>query len=272
MNTRKLGTIVGASGYVGKHLANALHRAGWDLYLPTRGDPALFSEDLGIVFYCAGLTANFRNLPFETVEAHVSHLAEILKRARFKSLIYLSSTRVYQGSERTSESEALLVCPSVSGDLYNLSKLMGESLCLNSGRDARIARLSNVYGNEMSSRNFLGDLISEARQTGQVRFRSSPSSSKDFVHIEDVVRALPELAMNPELAGITNVASGINISNRELAVAFEKFGVRCSFEPQAEEIVFPIIDTSKIKRVLKTSSSDLLNDLPILYQRNGECT
>ena len=270
MNTRQFGTIVGASGYIGKYLVNALHRAGWDLFLPDRDDPALFVEDLGVVFYCAGLTANFRNHPFETVDAHVSHLAELLKRARFQTLVYLSSTRVYQGSEKTSESEALLVSPTVPGDLYNLSKLLGESLCLNSGRDARIARLSNVYGDDMSSRNFLGELIAEAKRCGQICFRSAPTSSKDFVHIDDVVRALPELARNPELAGITNLASGVNISNFELAETFEKIGIRCSFKPEAEEIIFPVIDTNKIRRVLETKTSDLLNDLPILYQRNGD--
>jgi len=36
-----------------------------------------FRIDPGHVIYCIGLTADFRQKPFETIEAHVSKLAEV---------------------------------------------------------------------------------------------------------------------------------------------------------------------------------------------------
>ncbi len=77
-------------------------------------------------------------------------LRQVMAEARFERLIYLSSTRVYgSGGGDTPVHEAMpLMVDSHSGsDLYNLSKLMGESLCLHGSQGrAMVVRLSNVIG------------------------------------------------------------------------------------------------------------------------------
>ena len=88
-------TVIGAGGFIGGRLAAALRARGDSVYAPARGDEGLFDQDLGSVFYCAGLTGDFHVRPFETVEAHVGLLVQVLAKARFERLIYLSSTRVY---------------------------------------------------------------------------------------------------------------------------------------------------------------------------------
>ena len=55
------------------------------------------------MIYAIGVTADFRTRPFETMEAHVSVLCEILRDARLDSLTYLSSTRLYGGAASTGE-------------------------------------------------------------------------------------------------------------------------------------------------------------------------
>ena len=139
-------TLIGGHGFIGSHLLEELKKTHWDVLVSEKNDPRLLTEELGHVFYCAGLTADFRQRPFDTVHAHVSDVASILQKSAFKSLTYLSSTRVYSGAISTKEDAVLQVNPTDANDLYNLSKLMGESICLQSGKNVRVVRLSNVYG------------------------------------------------------------------------------------------------------------------------------
>src|SRR3990167_5761311 len=151
-------TVLGASGYIGSRLVAHLRAQGHTVWAPPRGDAEVFTRPLGHVMYCVGLTAAFRTRRFDTVDAHVGLLAEVLRRAQFDSLLYLSSTRVYMGAASTQEDAALSVRPGDPSYLYNLTKLTGESLCHACGRaGVRVARLSNVVGPGMDTAS--GNLV-----------------------------------------------------------------------------------------------------------------
>jgi nucleoside-diphosphate-sugar epimerase len=269
MSLKPQATLVGGHGFVGRHLDAHLRATGWTCEVIPRTDKEIPQRHLGHVFYCAGLTADFRERPFDTVEAHVSYLAQWLKFGEFDSLSYLSSTRVYANATSTSENASLLVNPEVAGDLYNLSKLMGESLCLQSGRSVRIARLSNVYGLRMPEQNFLAEILSAAARDKTVRFRSASESEKDYISVHDVVTALSRIALDGE-NGIFNLASGTNISNQMIADFLTKAGVVCEFEPDAPSIKFSRIDTQKIETKMGSRTCDLVRDLPSLLQHYRE--
>ena len=117
--------VFGAHGFIGRHLCGHLRSEGWEVLALGRGDDAWRGQPLGHIFYCVGLTADFRSHPFETIDAHVSFATEVLRQADFESFLYCSSTRVYAGCERAIETARLEVDPSDPSDLYNLSKLMG---------------------------------------------------------------------------------------------------------------------------------------------------
>ncbi len=257
-------TLIGGKGFVGRHLHQALRAEGWDSYVAERDDPRLATDDLGHVFYCAGLTADFRQRPYATVDAHVHLLSSILQQARFASLTYLSSTRVYSGAMNTEEDTALTIRSHLSGDLYNISKLMGESLCLHGGRNVRVVRLSNVYGAGMPEQNFLADILNAAAKTKKVVFRSSPDSEKDYISITDVVRFLPIIATQGEI-GIYNLARGRNTTHARLAALLEQSGVSCEFENHAPCISFPPISTLKLESLSGQPELDVTSELPALF-------
>ncbi|MFZ6817476.1 NAD-dependent epimerase/dehydratase family protein [Undibacterium sp. Ji22W] len=269
MSLKPLATLIGGHGFVGRHLDAHLRAEGWVCDVISRTDLTIPKRHVGHIFYCAGLTADFRERPFDTVEAHVSYLAQWLKLGEFDSLTYLSSTRVYANAASTSENTTLLVNPEVAGDLYNLSKLMGESLCLQSGRSVRIARLSNVYGLQMPEQNFLAEILNAAARHKHVRFRSAPESEKDYISVHDVVTALPHIALDGG-NGIFNLASGVNVSNQMIADFLTNTSVVCEFESNAPSIKFPRIDTQKIKAKFGSRTCDLVRDLPSLLQHYGE--
>lgn len=263
-------TVLGASGFVGGQLTAAL-KSEYDatvltpsLQLGYAALDELLDCDLGHVFYCIGLTADFRSRPFDTVEAHICLLRRFLEQARFESLTYLSSTRVYEGAVTTTESSILQVSPINPGHLYNLSKLMGESLCYASGRKTKVVRLSNVFGHVMRPQNFLYQILKQAVSAGQVHFLTSAQSSKDYVSVMDVVRWLPEIALYG-LHPIYNVAGGHNISNSDIAMMLEKKGITVSYSAEAPEWSFPAIDTRRLVQEFGEAQYSLSSEFNSLY-------
>lgn len=208
-------TVLGASGAIGSRLVKTLRASGHQVFAPARDDSACLTQPLGHVIYAIGITADFRSRPLDTVEAHVCALAPLLRNAQFDSFLYLSSTRVYGGQQLGAEDAALIVNPHDPSDLYNLSKLMGESLCLARVRSGvRVARLSNVVGaDDPDSSNFLPSLLRDAR-AGHIALRTDLASAKDYIHIDDVLHLLPRIACQGQQA-MYNVASGQQVTHRQ---------------------------------------------------------
>jgi len=205
-------TVIGAQGFIGSHLVSYLGKIGAAVFAPPKGDSSIFARSLGHVFYCAGLTADFRQKPFETVRAHVAYLLDVLERANYDSLLYLSSTRVYSGATAGREDETLRVNPCDPSDLYNLSKLTGEAVCLAAAnRKVRIARLSNVYGAGMDPANFLASLIEDAVMRGRIVLGISRDSAKDYVYVGDVVQLMAKIALSGRHR-LYNIAAGFNVA------------------------------------------------------------
>ncbi len=161
-------TVIGGGGFVGSRLALFLRAAGHAVFVPLRDDPRLFTQPLGRVLYCAGLTADFAARPFDTVQAHVSLLARVLQESDFVHLVYLSSTRLYDSlgenhGNLAEESLPLLLDVDEPRHLYDLSKALGENLCLTTaGNRAAVARLSNVYDWQKDAPGFLSVWLQRA--------------------------------------------------------------------------------------------------------------
>src|SRR5262249_52517561 len=155
--------------------------------------------------------------------AHVSYLVDVLERAEFDSLLYLSSTRLYAGLDHAGEDATLKVNSGIEGDLYNLSKLTGEAACLAcASNQVRVVRLSNVYGAGMGRDNFLGSLIEDATTRGRIVTETALESAKDYVWLEDVVPLLASIAVSGRHR-LYNLASGHNVTNAEIIRKLEQF-------------------------------------------------
>jgi nucleoside-diphosphate-sugar epimerase len=265
-------TVLGAGGFIGSHLVTYLQQQGHECFTPGRGDPHINSEDLGHVIYCIGLTADFRTRPFDTVRAHVSVLADVLEKSKFDSLLYLSSTRIYGNSKVANEQAMLQADPQNLSDLYNLSKMMGESLCFACGKPGiRVVRLSNVVGDDFESENFLNTVIRDAVEKKHVVINTSPDSQKDYVYIGDVVAMLVKIAISGKQP-LYNLAGGTNVSNRELLDDIASItGCTVEFSGNAPEIVFPPISIEQtvnefgfVPKQLKVS----LNDIVLAFKRS----
>lgn len=260
-------TVIGAPGFIGGLLVGALRARGDNVYTPSRGDPELLSRDLGRVFYCAGLTGDFINRPYDTVDAHVRLLTDLIRIGRFDRLIYLSSTRLYDslGAPGGQESDSLVFDVSSPRSVYDLSKALGENLCLtySEGRGA-VARLSNVFDMGVHCSGFLPDLMRRAQAERSISLSSSPNVGRDYVHASDVIAAL--LAMDARaMLGIVNIASGNILANAQLASIFDDAGWRLNLTGNPIRQDYPACDTTKL-RALGVLPQDVSQILPIILK------
>lgn len=263
-------TILGSGGFIGSHLARSIREKSMSCYCPGR-DEKLPEKDLGHIIYCIGLTADFRARPYDTVDAHVCTLLDVIRNHDFDSLTYLSSVRVYQGNYGPCTEESTIQSnPSDANDLYNISKIMGEAVCFASGKKVRVVRLSNVYGADLYSDNFLSSVIRDAVLTKKVILNTSLNSEKDYISIHDVIDIVQKIAENGHFS-LYNVASGRNISNLEIMEKLQDL-TACEIlvNPGAEEVCYPRVSIEKIQKEFSFSPAFLLDDLQkIIIQFSG---
>ena len=244
-----LATILGATGFVGRRLQTRLAAEGWDVFAPAKGDKSLFGRDMGVVFYCAGLTADYDRRPFDTVEAHAALVSELVRAGRFEQLIYLSSTRLYDGqaAAEVDERTPLVFDPADPRRTYDLSKALGENIVLSrtEGRGA-VARLANVYDWELDAPGFLSQWLVEAARSRELSLESSPHVVRDYIHLDDVIAALVAMA-DRGARGVFNVASGELTNNGEIANLFLSAGWRVTFSGDASPPVPPRTDVARLQ-------------------------
>jgi UDP-glucose 4-epimerase len=242
-------SILGADGAIGRALCKYLTARGAAARPFGRADSDYMAQPLGHCIYAVGLTADYAERPFDTVEAHVSLFARLLRDADFASMTYLSSTRLYDGGTDAAETATLFLSPHNPRHLYDLSKALGESLCLTGGRaNVRAARLSSVYDDDLGGENFLHDLIKRAVAAPRLNLASHPSVARDYVHVDDVCAAVSAIAISGRRQ-IYNVASGRNVNNADL---FARLGeltgckIATTIDADAPFAVAPTIDVAAL--------------------------
>jgi nucleoside-diphosphate-sugar epimerase len=259
-------TVVGGRGFIGSALCAALHDAGGAVASVTHRDvPA--DAALGHVIYASGVSASSVEDPTYAYGAHVEGVRRILDAGRFDSFLYLSSTRVYDDATSTDEAAALPVRPAGGRDLYRITKIAGEALCLAQPAPAvRVARLSNVSGANFDSPLFLSDVLRQAARDGRVAVRTTRESAKDYITLGEACRYLPAIA----LAGrerIYNVATGANVENGAIFDVLAGRGIQIDIAAGAVRAVVPRIDVRRLHAEFGTSRETLLDILPQLLGR-----
>lgn len=276
-------TVIGAAGFIGRHLARHLRDVGVEVHETARDSLHWLDRPLGNVFYCAGLTSDHAQRPHDTVDAHVGLLNRVLQQGQFESLVYLSSTRLYDGTlaDPAGEDAGLMLHPCLPRHLYDLSKALGESLCHAAGHGrARIARLSCVVRDADDADGFLARLLrdvpravaqDESGRPPRLQVDTTPYATRDYVHMDDVLRALVLIATRGTQP-VYNVASGRNISNRELFARLRELS-GCELVASQRHIVHPSprIDIARMRHEFGWHPACMLDKLAALLPAPALC-
>jgi len=255
-------TVLGASGFIGGHLASRLAQDGHRVFRASRSDlSSLAQEDLGHVFYCIG-EDDAKNNPFNAFDAHLTHLVRTLRHNNFRSLTYLSSTRLYLGAKNGREETQIQILPEDSNAIFNAMKITGEQLCFACDNPAvRAVRLSNVIGFAPNGKSLIPTIIRDAFLRGRMRLTISPDSSKDYIAVADVLDMLPCIALEGTRR-CYNLASGINVTLADIVRHIRaEFPSNCDWQPKAPTVLFPVIDTTRIRAEFSFSPRPVLDAL-----------
>jgi nucleoside-diphosphate-sugar epimerase len=260
MNDKPKVSIVGATGFLGSHLVALFSQLGYQVYQPSRSQLNSLSGDLGIIIYAAGYGV----------------CKDAATKCSFNRLIYLSSTRLYMGGSNSTETVNLGVLNTDDRKLFNLTKLIGEELCL-AYPNAYVVRPSNIYGVALNSNLFLPSIVRNAISEQCVDMYISPSYSKDYISVDDVCFLIKSLAFkNQPVHRIYNLGSGVNISSKKIADVIQS-NTDCdvNWHDSPEDDYFPITDISRVKEEFNFKPRQILDDLVVMIEefksakRNG---
>lgn len=274
----KKAAVTGSSGFIGTHLCKALQEKGWDVVkVDTQtGTDVLKSDALDVAF--AGVDYVFHLAALPSVPYSIEHpvettivnlqgtlaVLEASRRAGVQRVVFSSSSAVYGDPVSLPVNEDMEVRPQSP---YALQKYEGERWCaLYSalyGLPTVSLRYFNVYGPGARASGAYAPAISlflKQRAEGKpITITGDGEQTRDFVHVQDVVRAnvLAAESMQVGKGEVCNVGTGVEVSINTIAqlVGGPVEHVEPRHEPRRS-----VADISRIQKLLQWSPTVRLED------------
>lgn len=136
--------------------------------------------------------------------------------------IFLSSAGVYGNPKSLPITEDMEVNPLSP---YAVHKVMCEDLCRyfvkNYGMDVKVARIFSAYGVGLKKQIFW-DMYNKSR-SGKLSMFGTGNESRDYIHVDDVVKSLFLLATTESDHVVFNIANGEEVTIRLATEIFAKY-------------------------------------------------
>ena len=194
--------VIGGSGFLGSHVADALSETGYQVTIYDRTpSPWLRQNQVMVVgdildevaleraISGADIVYNFAALadlnlaldkPLETIRVNVlgnAQVLELCRRHQIERFVYASTVYVY----------------SREGGFYRCSKQAAESYVEEYqrvyGLDYTILRFGSLYGPRADLGNGLYRMVKQILATGALRYEGSPDALREYIHVTDAAMA-----------------------------------------------------------------------------------
>lgn len=243
--------IMGGSGFLGSHIADAFSEAGHQVTIfdkvPSpylRDDQAFIMgnilncesveeacKECDAVYHLAGMAdiGETSNKPKESFILNVLGTINVIEAViKHKVGRFLFASTVYVYSDQ--------------GSFYKVSKQTVESLLREYAKcydlDYTILRYGSIYGPRAQKWNGMRKLIKEARETGRIIYRGTGEERREYIHVKDAAR-LSVQALSSEYSGRSLIITGAqSVSSRELMSMIKEImqeKVTVDYEPQGRD-------------------------------------
>ncbi|MDP3086726.1 MAG: NAD-dependent epimerase/dehydratase family protein [Methylotenera sp.] len=222
--------VTGASGFIGRHLIDALSRQGYSIRVLSRnaesifpngvevviGDLTLsdcpldqFLEGCDILFHCAGEISNVEAMHL----LHVNGTQHLLQAALEKSThsgrkihwVQLSSVGAYGNPHDHLNARLIVTEETITSPVgeYEVTKTRADELVKQASESGlmtySILRPSNVFGNGMSNESLFKMINFVDR--GLFFYIGKPGASANYIHVDNVVEGLISCGTMPSAKG-----------------------------------------------------------------------
>jgi UDP-glucose 4-epimerase len=294
----KKAVVTGAAGFLGRntlkylldigyccssmefpnHRPNSLDRVLSISWSEREKQLADFQPDLCIHAAGSGsVPFSFQNpcLDFQSNTILVYEVLESLKRAAPNcKFILLSSAAVYGNPSCLPIAEDSPLRP-ISP--YGFHKSQAEMICNQFsalyGMTAYVVRIFSAYGAGLN-KQVVWEMASQVINRGEIVLKGTGHETRDFVHVNDVVRGLVQLAEHgPDGFGVYNLASGNQTSLLDVAEIFcsvngKRLPIRCEGNQRVGDPIHWKADIGKMKSLgylpqisLENGIAEILNSL-----------
>lgn len=216
-------TIFGGKGFVGGQYVESYYdqALGNIRNINEREDHTVYSSDI-LYFISTVDNYNVFDKPFLDIETNLSTLIAVLENwRRYQEITgetgifnFISSWFVYGNQDDPHGVPESAACNPKG--FYSITKRCAEQLlisyCETYGLKYRILRLGNVLGlndHKVSMRkNALQHLVNEISQNGNIKIYDHGEFHRDYIHVEDCVRAIELTMLNGAENEIYNIGNG----------------------------------------------------------------
>lgn len=255
-------------GFIGARYANM-----YPCIVNDRNDLTVKSSE---VLYMISTTDNYNVHinPYIDVDTNIITLIRVLENCKNKDIIFnfVSSCFVY-GDVPSPYTEDSHCKPK---GFYSITKYTAEQLlvsyCETFKIKYRILRLANVVGagdkNVSKKKNILTYLIREIKKGNEITLYDHGDFFRDYIHVEDVCRAINLILAKGELNNIYNIGNGKSIRFRDaIDYALNKTKSTSKIKPISQQGINMkemVMDSSKLKSLgynPKYSLDEIIDEL-----------
>lgn len=278
--------LTGASGFIGKHLHNALIKkygadnilaltsepipgANYVLHNNYQFEPEYFAENnyaeaIEVIIHAGAYTPKNASQANDYLKCNQNiYNTEKLLSAdlpKLQKIIYLSTLDIYGKTDVVSESS-----PLEPVSLYGYSKLYGEKMIAAWGNEKhkkfQVLRIGHVYGpGEENYQKIIPVTMKNLINNQPIQIWGNGKEIRSFIYIKDVVEAIVNAINLDEEIGPVNLVSNNSISILELVTELIRIsGNKVAVEHIAgggtgRDLVF---DNSKLRKYLLQSETSL---------------
>lgn len=221
--------VIGGSGFMGSHTADALSDRGYQVVIFDRSASPYLREDQHMVvgdmldrdaisavvegadyvYHYAGIAdiGDAKKRPFETVQSNVMGTTTALQAAvdlGVKRFIYASTMYVY----------------SPYGSFYRASKQAAETVIEayheQFDLDYTLLRYGSLYGPRSQIWNGLKSYINQVVREGRLDYRGTGKERREYIHVEDAARLSVDILDDKHLNQAITVTGSQVLNSEEL--------------------------------------------------------